>query len=64
MDALILLFILVVFIGFTAWIFEYKILPGMPIGEPWNWIARVIFWLIIIVVLWKVVWPIVQGIHL
>jgi hypothetical protein len=62
-DALVTLFILVIFIGFTAWIFEYKILPSMPVGEPWNWIARVIFWLIVILVLWKFVWPVAQGLH-
>lgn len=64
MDPLIILFLLVIFIGLSAYIFEYKILATMPIGEPWNWIARVCFWLAVLYVLWHYVWPLVRAIHL
>lgn len=64
MDPFIVLFILIVFIGISAWIFETKIVGSMPFGEPWNWFARVIFWCAILYVVWHYVWPMVRTLHI
>lgn len=61
MEPFIMLIIIVVLIGISCWIVEAKILP-LPIGEPWNWIVRAIFWCAVILILWKYVLPLLRAV--